>query len=175
MTPVSPVPPFMFIDPGGLTDDDLRLALVDRQPADVSVWRELAYLFHIMVCRTGERVGRLSLRVGHQEWTVLYNGHLGYAVDEPHRGHGYAERAARLVLPLAARHGLAELWVTCGPDNPASRRTIERLGGTYVETVDVPPDFPLPAGAVRQKMRYRLAVPPSAAPSPPLGSRRQTG
>lgn len=149
---------FQFVDPGTPTDDDLALVLAECQAAEVSVWREPAYIFHIVHAPTGEKAGRLSLRVGRREWTLLYNGHVGYSVEPAFRGHRYAERACRLVLPLARRHGMTELWITCAPDNPASRRTIKRLGGEYVETVEVPPDFPLPPGAVRQKMRYHLRL-----------------
>jgi tagatose 1,6-diphosphate aldolase len=74
------------------------------------------------------------------------------------RGHHYAERATRLLLPLARAHGMSELWITCSPNNPASRRTIERLGAGYVETVDVPTTYPLPDGEIRQKRRYRLEL-----------------
>jgi len=87
---------------------------------------------------------------------VQYIGHIGYAVQEAFRGRHFAERAVRLVLPLAAEHGINPIWITCGPDNAASRRTIERLGAAYVETVDVPDDYPLNPGMIRKKCRFRL-------------------
>ena len=34
----------------------------------------------------------------------------------------------RLLLPLARRHGLQTVWITCNPDNWASRRTCELAG-----------------------------------------------
>jgi tagatose 1,6-diphosphate aldolase len=42
-------------------------------------------------------------------------------------------------VPLAVRHGLSELWITCNPDNIASRRTCEAAGAELVEVVDLPP------------------------------------
>lgn len=159
--------PFPFLAPGPLVDGDLELVLAETQPAAESIWREPAYLFVITHRPTGEPVGRASLRVGHRDWTVRYNGHVGYAVADPFCGRRYAERACRLLLPLARRHGLAELWLMCGSDNPVSRRTIERLGASFVEEVDVPPDFPLPAGAVRRKRRYRLDLLADMLPDPP--------
>jgi len=102
--------------------------------------------------------GALGLRLGHDENLEMYLGHLGYHVLPPARGHRYAERACRLVLPLARRHGFKELWITTNPDNTASRRTIEHLGGQWVGLVDVPADNPLYAQGDRQKYRYRLIL-----------------
>ena len=85
-------------------------------------------------------------------------------MDEPHRGHHVAERACRLVLPFATACGLSPVWITCGPDNPASARTLQRLGAELVEIVDVPADYPLPPGADRRKCRFRLF--PAGRPSP---------
>jgi tagatose 1,6-diphosphate aldolase len=50
------------------------------------------------------------------------------------------------------------LWITCNPDNTASRRTLDRLGAEFVEIVSVPDDYPLIAGTLRQKCRYRLEI-----------------
>lgn len=33
-----------------------------------------------------------------------------------------------------------EIIITCSPENTASRRTIEKLGGELLETVEVPED-----------------------------------
>ena len=49
-------------------------------------------------------------------------------------------------------------WVTCDPDNVASRRTIERLGARYVETVQVPPGDPLFARGETRKCRFMLQL-----------------
>jgi predicted acetyltransferase len=102
--------------------------------------------------------GGLSLRLGHDENLDLYLGHIGYHVLPPARGKHYAERSCRLILPLARSHGFDELWITTNPDNAASRRTIERLGGILVNLVDVPPSNPLYGQGDRQKYRYRLAL-----------------
>lgn len=102
--------------------------------------------------------GALGLRLGHEENLEMYLGHLGYHVLPPARGHHFAERACRLVLPIARQHGFKELWITTNPDNTASRRTIEHLGGVWVNQVDVPPQNPLYAQGDRQKYRYRVSL-----------------
>ena len=103
-------------------------------------------------------VGTLSLRIGDDADLLRYWGHIGYGVFPPARGNRYAERACRLVLPLARKHGLKDLWITCNPENIASRRTCERLGAELVETVDIPPAHPLFAKGERQKCRYRVGL-----------------
>jgi tagatose 1,6-diphosphate aldolase len=86
----------------------------------------------------------------------MYAGHVGYAVGERHRGHRYAERALRLLLPAAKRLGLDPLWVTCDPENVASRRTLERLGARLVEEVEVPSDCVISQSGHPRKCRYRI-------------------
>jgi tagatose 1,6-diphosphate aldolase len=62
------------------------------------------------------------------------------------------------VLPLARRHGFRELWITCNPDNVASRRTCERLGAELIDIVDVPRDNAVYGPGSERKCRYRLAL-----------------
>jgi predicted acetyltransferase len=100
--------------------------------------------------------GAIGLRIGNNEDTCRHYGHIGYNVFPPARGHHYAERATRLLFPIALRHGMRTLWITCNPDNLASRRTCERLGGQYIETIQIPTNHPLYARGEREKCRYRI-------------------
>jgi tagatose 1,6-diphosphate aldolase len=104
--------------------------------------------------------GGISLRLGNSYDTVMYYGHIGYHVYPPARGRHYAERSTRLLLCLAARHGIDPLWITCNPDNFASRRSCERLGAQLVEIVPVPPEHPLFQRGEREKCRYRMETTP---------------
>ena len=107
--------------------------------------------------------GGIGLRISLNYETVMYSGHIGYHVYPPARGHHYAERAVRLLFGLARQHGLDPLWITCNPNNFASRRTCERLGGKLVEIVPLPLDHPLYQRGETEKCRYRIDLPP---PSP---------
>ena len=79
-------------------------------------------------------------------------------MDEPHRGHGYAQAACRMVLPVARYHGMTALHLTCSEGNIASRRTIEHLGAEFLETCPVPREyFAWREGMERQRI-YRLAI-----------------
>lgn len=136
-----------------------------RYPGDESLGRVPAYQFWMLLHHgSGGRhtnpplriAGGISVRIGNTPSVELYYGHLGYHVYPAVRGHHYALRACQLVLPLLRAHDQTTAWITCDPGNAASRRTIEHLGGTYVETVDVPVGEPLYARGERQKQRYRL-------------------
>jgi RimJ/RimL family protein N-acetyltransferase len=102
--------------------------------------------------------GTISLRTSNDANTRLYYGHVGYHVFPPARGRRYAERSVRLLLPLARRHGMNELWITTNPENTPSRRTCERLGCELVEIVELPPGHPLRERGERRKCRYRLPL-----------------
>ena len=149
--------PFVFLAVVPPADGDLRLALAACTPAGDSPWGVPAYSFRMLNPR-GEYLGRISLRVGWNEDRIRYAGQVGYAVEPAHRGHRYAERACRLIVPLAKRHRMASLWITCQPDNLASRRTVERLGAQPVGVIDVPPTYPVDTGAERRKMCFRLLL-----------------
>jgi RimJ/RimL family protein N-acetyltransferase len=152
-----PPEPFEFFDMALPPDGDLQLVLAECVPARTSPWGVPAYAFRMQGPR-GEYLGRIRLRVGWSEAVIRYAGHVGYAVEPAHRGHRYAARACRLLVPLAKRHGMSHLWITCQPGNVPSRRTLERLGAQCVGVIDVPPEYPLNAGAERRKMCFRLGL-----------------
>jgi len=136
------------ICPGGFDKGD---PLFERWPA---------YYFWLRARPNGSRqiVGTLAFRISECEQIHLYYGHIGYSVFPAARGHHYAERATRLILPLARKHAIPQLWITANPDNLASRRTCERLGADLVDIVDVPSNTRLYHRGDRQKCRYRLRV-----------------
>jgi tagatose 1,6-diphosphate aldolase len=140
--------------PGRLVDGELELVLAQERPATGETVP--GYQFDLCVAGVDEPVGQVELRVGEGEALRLYAGHVGYRVAEAHRGHRYAARAVRLLLPLARANGLQTLWITANPDNAASRRTCEILGAELVGTVDLPPSSELYRRGERRKCRYRL-------------------
>jgi len=147
---------FEFHDPGKLVDGDLELLLIDKYPGDPALRWAPAYRFKMTLVGRNDLVGRIDLRMGNTEHILMYAGHIGYGVEEAHRGHHYAARACRLLMPLARSHGMQELWITCNPDNIASRRTCELAGATFVEIVDLPRETDMYRHGERQKCRYRL-------------------
>jgi len=136
-------------------DGDMNVVLVGCQQAEANAWHVPAYLFHLQT-GAGRYIGRIRFRVGWNDDIIQYAGQIGYAVEPAFRGQHYAERACRLILPLARQHGLQHLWITCQPDNVASRRTLQRLNAEFVGILDVPAGYLLDAGLERKKMCFRL-------------------
>lgn len=147
---------FEFHNPGRLADGELELVLAAKSPADPMRGWVPAYRFRMVLAGQGQEVGRIDLRVGDTPHIHMYAGHIGYEVLPEHRGHRYAARACRLLLELARSHGLETLWITCNPDNWASRRTCELAGARFVEIVDLPEDTDMYRQGERQKCRYRI-------------------
>lgn len=113
-----------------------------------------SYFYGIYLHNTNTRVGYCDLRAGYN-LELYYAGNIGYHVDPPYRGHHYAYEACRMLFRIASDKGMDSLIITCSPDNPASRRTLERLNGTYLETVPVPPDHWLYQRGETTKRIYR--------------------
>ena len=139
-----------------LVDGELELHLVERTLADPARNRAAQYRWDILV--NGERVGGISFRLGHGEYIEKYAGHVGYGIEHEHRGKHYAARACKLVFPVAASHEFRVVWITCNPENVASRRTCELAGGQLVDIVDLPPETDMYREGERQKCRYRFVV-----------------
>ncbi len=149
--------PFRFLDPGVLVDGDLQLLLRGTQRGDARRGIVPEYIFDmVQPDRPTNMMGRLSLRVGHTEHIEMYVGHVGYSVDPPYRGRRLAARSCLLILPLALEHGINPLWITCNPENTASRRTCEIIGSRLVETVPIPPSDPIYRWDTKWKCRYRV-------------------
>lgn len=147
--------PFEFLDPGELVDGELELVLAYRFGSDPNRDPVPSYEFEMRLAGTRQRAGAISLRVGSTEH-MRYVGHIGYRVAEAHRGHHFAARATRLLIPLARAHGMDELWITCDPDNWPSRRTCELAGADFVELVAVPRHDSLYGQGDRLKRRYSI-------------------
>lgn len=136
--------------------DRVSLVLHTAYHAANSPWGVRAWRWHIMA--DGKRAGTISLRDGHSHVFTHLLGHIGFAVDAPFRGQGLAGLAVLALLPEAARLGLDTVWITTTPDNAACRRTLERIGCTFVEAVPIPPWYATYGKGERTKLRYRLAA-----------------
>ena len=61
-----------------------------------------------------------------------FDGHgafIGYVLCRPGWGNGFATEAAHSLVDLCFDHyGVWRVWATCAPQNPASRRVLEKVG-----------------------------------------------
>jgi predicted acetyltransferase len=149
---------FRFSKPGPLIDGDLEIVCVRTVPAyELAKGYVPAYHFEMRHPGSSLAMGSIRLRIGSTA-KLRYAGHIGYEVTERFRGHRYAARSCRLLLPLARAHGLRTLWLTVDPKNIPSRKTCEAIGATYVETVRIPRDHEMYQQGARYRRRYKLVL-----------------
>ena len=146
---------FTFLEHGCLVDNDLELVLVEKKSAVPEKGYFPSYVFEMRNAGSGEKMGSISIRIGNNDNTK-YGGHIGYGVIEKYRGDHYAARSCKLLFLLAKKHGINPVWITCNPDNTASRKTCELAGGTLIEIVDLPKDSDQYRRGDRQKCRFRF-------------------
>lgn len=91
----------------------------------------------------GQFAGNIGLRwqQGTAELPPYCLGHIGYAVVPWKQRRGYATQALRSMLVEARSLGLPFVEITTDPDNDASRKVIEAVGGVFVAHFPKPPAF----------------------------------
>ena len=146
-----------FKKPGRLIDDDLELVCVQKVSADPVHGFAARYEFEMRRPGRSRPLGVIRLRIGSIA-TVRYNGHIGYEVKKHCRGHRYAARSCRLLMPLARAHGVKALWLTMDPKNIPSQKTCEFIGAKYIDTVRIPKSHGMYQDGARYVRRYRLRV-----------------
>ena len=116
----------------------------------------IVYSIHLM--DNHHKIGEIDLRLTMNEF-MYYYGHLGYHIIEKYRGNHYAAEACTIIKLIAKeKYAMKELIVTCNPDNYASIKTIERIGGIFVEHVTVPKDHELYHLGDKEKFIYRIKL-----------------
>ena len=145
-----------------LRDDVIELRLIrvlgpadiDSRPAEakfLASGTECRFAIHRL--QDGVRVGRTHVRLTDDPKILHSHGHSGYEIDEAYRRQGYAARALLAIRRVARHYQVAPLWVFIAPTNVASRRTAERAGLSFVDTVAATPDA-LAMGLERELCRY---------------------
>jgi predicted acetyltransferase len=150
-----------FLQQSTMIDGDLKLHFLGKTittPPDTIL---PVYKFMMVNSLSGAEMGGITLREGYTDNVILYRGNIGFTVNENFRGNHYAARSCILLLPLIRMIGLNPVWLTCNVDNIASKKSIERIGATYVDTVTIPKDSPYyqyyPEGS-KTKLRYRWEI-----------------
>lgn len=135
-----------------LANDEIKLVLEKEMPADLKRGFVPSFRFHILD-KNDNIVGECDLRIGHN-LNLFYGGNIGYKIFEEYRGNHYAGKACKLLFKLARENKLDYLFITCNPENIASRKTCEYLKGVFLETVDLPKDNDMYLKGERQKCIY---------------------
>jgi tagatose 1,6-diphosphate aldolase len=145
---------FVFFEPGDLIDGDLELKLVQILQANESKNHVPQYKFHMFKTGTDNLMGIIGLRIVLNDHLKKYGGNMNYEVEEEFRGHRYASRSCKLLFPLAKKHGLSKLLITCSPDNIGSKKTCAAIGGKLVDTINVE----IEPGRFRDTCRYEIPI-----------------
>lgn len=115
------------------SDGELALRVASVVGADEKTGFVPMYRFEMVRVKDGAVVGEIQLRLGYVR-NLYYGGHIGYSVLPEHRGHAYAQKAVRLVFEVARAHRMPYLTIVCAKANEPSRKTLEHLNGTLLET-----------------------------------------
>ena len=144
----------MKMPPDELSRDgvSIRLAeyIVAKEPTYVPILR-------YDIVSAGRIAGELRIRLGDHDDLKFHFGQIGYEVYTAFRGRGLATTACQMGLSVLRDLGYGEVWITCNPENIASRRVCEKSGGVLAGIADIAPDHVMYAHGVRQKCRYRFA------------------
>lgn len=145
----------MFLDTSNLGTNEIFLRL--EKTVEANPEKRWVDTYHFKICLIlGEtEVGHCDLRVGNTE-KLYFGGNIGYTVYEPYRGDHYAGKACLLLFELARKHEMTYLYITCNPDNYASKRTCEYAGGILESIIDLPTDNDMYMEGERQKCIYRF-------------------
>ena len=131
----------------------LETVVVNKNEKGVIV----AYNFSIHRVVDGRMVGFCQFNDVGDTRNLSLRGNIGYGIEEQYRGNHYAGKACFLLFDLARSHDMEYLYITCDPDNYASRKTCEYVGGILENIADVPTDnsLYLEEGS-KQKCIYRV-------------------
>tara|TARA_R110002124_G_scaffold52996_1_gene152083 strand:- start:1454 stop:1909 length:456 start_codon:yes stop_codon:yes gene_type:complete len=131
----------------------IRLAghLEPQPPVNAPI---LSYLIEV----AGQTIGEIRIRLGDSEDLTRHFGQIGYEIYPAFRGRGHVTAACRLALNLMRNLGYDAVWITCNPENLASRRVCEKLGAQLVETINIPVDHVMYEHGILQKCRYRVVL-----------------
>ena len=110
--------------------------------------------YHFSIENTqGFEVGHLNFRVGDSDHVRLAAGHVGFAISEEHRGHGYAGDACLAIGPWVAEKS-GQVLITTDPENFACIATLNRVGAAYRDEVEVPRGDPHFQRGSYRKLRF---------------------
>lgn len=116
-----------------------------------------AYYYNIYLYKTNVKIGECGIRIGNTTGNY-YIGNFEYEISPEFRGHHYAEKACLLLKEVALKHGMKEIIVTTQRNNLPSKKTIENLGGTFIEYAKVPKNHRLYRQGIVAVEVYKLPL-----------------
>ena len=148
---------FAFKDITYLTDGHLDLIIEKKVPATEETFLVPTYYFDIKRSGIPYPIGKIEIRIGYNEMT-FYAGNIGYEIYPPYRGNHYARRACEIIKRVAHLHGMKYLNVCCLPDNIASNKTCQKIGGEFLGTYLIPFHNELYLFGIREMNIYKWKI-----------------
>ena len=127
---------FQFLEFNDLEDGELKLVLKSCDMPDLDKGYSPRYGFSIIHIEDNKDIGVVYFSVDRSRRQYL-RGHLSFGVSPAYSGHNYAMKACKLIKRVALEHGFKRLFIGCGYENIASRKTIEKLGAVLITIDDV--------------------------------------
>ena len=151
-----------FLDFYGVKSETLELKLSRRVPAKSSSGRyadDWVPYYHFKIYESEALIGSINYRLSMEERIIQYYGHIAYEILPEFRGRRMAAKACQLLLPFIRQHAMPTTIITCHPNNIASLKTIEALGGIFLDCVSFSPSEyePNRKDTNNKKMRYQIA------------------
>jgi predicted acetyltransferase len=115
------------------------------------------YYYDIYLNSIPSAIGKISIRIGHNEHSY-YNGNVGYEIDEPFRGNGYAKLAVEMTYEIAKFHSMTHLIISCDEYNYSSKSVINKLGGIHIETIAPPKNYVFYYDGIPKHSIYRIDI-----------------
>jgi predicted acetyltransferase len=115
------------------------------------------YYYEIFLNSISSTIGKISIRIGHNEHSYI-NGNVGYEIDEPFRGNGFAIIAVMMTYSVARFHGMTHLIISCDEDNYPSKSVINKLGGVHIETITPPNNYVFYYDGIPKHSIYRVDI-----------------
>jgi len=135
--------------------DTLTLKLIETCVGDDKVIP--FYYYEIYLKSISNSIGKISIRIGYNEHSY-FNGNVGYEIDEPFRGNGYAKIAVMMTYSVARFHGMTHLIISCDEDNHSSKSVINKLGGVHIETILPPKSYVFYYDGIPKHSIYRIDI-----------------
>jgi tagatose 1,6-diphosphate aldolase len=145
---------FEFKDFDYLTDEEIDLIIDEKVEGNEEKGYVPAYKYKIYKHKSNDIIGEIDIRIGNNQNT-FFGGNIGYAIEEVFRGNGYASKACKLIKIVAKSHGVNSLFITCNPDNWASRKTCEKIGARFIELIVLPEDNEMYLAGEKQKCVFK--------------------
>lgn len=113
---------------------------------DLELPREFAFKEtrknHFEIELHGQKAGYVEIRPNASALIKALDGELEYEILPKFQGQGLARKTCEALRETLRARGIEKLWITCDPENTASRRTLENLGATNLGLVKMPKTLP---------------------------------